>query len=535
MRDRALEVVKRLGRTFGGFTPGQKAVTLLGIVALAVGGFFFANWAAAPSYAPLFSNLSATDASAIVDKLNSSGTPYQLSNGGATIMVPQSQVYDLRLKMSGQGLPAQTDTGYSLLDKQGLTTSDFMQNVDYQRALEGELGKTIKSIDGVQGATVHLALPQKDVFASDTQKPTASVLVTTALGKTLSPDQVQSVVHLVAASVVRLDPNQVTVADSAGNVLSTGNGQSISSAGSGRNQQTQQYEQRMNDAVQQMLTSIVGAGHAVVKTTADLDYDQTETKTQTYLAPSPSTPPLSQSTNVETYNGTGGVSGGALGPDNIQVPTGGGGTGQYNHSINTVDNAVGMVTRTSQSAPGNVRRMSVAVLLDATTAKNADLAQIQKLVSSAVALDPTRGDAIAVSAMPFDQSAADQAKKAEATATTAASQAQLMSMAKTGGLALVIAVLVFLAWRASRKTRRTELTTSETAALDRIQAVLEKRSAPALADGNAEALALSATADGPTPETLALEARHREISEMVEEQPDDVAQLLRGWLAERRG
>jgi flagellar M-ring protein FliF len=188
MKDRVLTVAKRVTGTFAAFTPGQKAVTLLGVVALVLGGVLFANWAAKPTYAPLFSNLSSTDASAIVDKLNSSGTTYQLADGGTTIMVPQGQVYDLRLKMSGQGLPAQSDTGYSLLDKQGVTTSDFMQNVDYQRALEGELGKTIKSINGVQAAAVHLAIPQKDVFATDSQKPTASVLVTTGLGHTLSPD-----------------------------------------------------------------------------------------------------------------------------------------------------------------------------------------------------------------------------------------------------------------------------------------------------------------------------------------------------------
>src|SRR5256885_5373584 len=395
MRDRAIEVVKRLGKAFGAFTPGQKAVTLFAVVALVVGGVVFAKWASAPTYAPLFSNLSSTDASAIVDKLNSGGTQYQLADGGATIMVPQTQVYDLRLKMSGQGLPAQTDTGYALLDKQGLTTSDFMQNVGYQRALEGELGKTIKSISGVQAAAVHLALPQKDVFATDAQKPTASVLVTTSMGKTLSSDQVQSVIHLVAASVVGLAPNQVTVADAAGNVLSAGNGQSLGTAASGRDNQTQQYEQRVDDAVQKMVDSIVGPGHAVVRTTADLNYDETETKSQTYVAPSPSTPPLSQSSNVETYNGSGGLTGGVLGPDNIQVPNGAGGTGNYNHSSSTMDNAVGMVTQTTKSAPGNVRRMSVAVLLDASTAKNADLAQIQKLVSNAAGLDTNRGDSIA--------------------------------------------------------------------------------------------------------------------------------------------
>jgi flagellar M-ring protein FliF len=534
MRDRVVDAVKKLGKTFGAFTPGQKVVTLFAVVAIVAGGFVFAKWASAPTYAPLFNNLSSTDASAIVDKLNSGGTPYQLADGGATIMVPQNQVYDLRLKMSGQGLPAQTDTGYALLDKQGLTTSDFMQNVGYQRALEGELDKTIKSISGVQAATVHLALPQKDVFATDTQKPTASVLVTTALGRTLSADQVQSVVHLVAASVVGLDPNQVTVADAAGNVLSTGNGQATGTGATGRTQQTQQYEQRMNDALQQMLNSVVGTGHAVVKTTADLDYDQTETKTQTYVAPSPSTPPLSQSTNVEAYSGTGTSTGGVLGPDNIQVPNGGG-NGTYSHSTNTQDNAVGMVSETRNSAPGNVRRLSVAVLLDSTTAKNVDLAAVQKLVSSAAALDAKRGDTIAVSAMPFDTSAAQQAKQAQATADKAASQAQIMSMAKTAGLAVGILFLVFLAWRASRKTRRSDLTAGESAALDRIQAVLEKRETPALGDGSGnEALALGAGV-GPDAEALALEARHKEITEMVEQQPDEVAQLLRGWLAERRG
>jgi flagellar M-ring protein FliF len=291
----------------------------------------------------------------------------------------------------------------------------------------------------------------------------------------------------------------------------------------------------MNDALQQMLNSVVGPGHAVVKTTADLDYDQTETKTQTYVAPSPSTPPLSQSTNVETYNGTGGSVGGVLGPDNIQVPGGGGGNGTYSHSTNTQDNAVGMVSETRNSAPGNVRRLSVAVLLDATTAKNVDLAQVQKLVSSAVALDAKRGDTIAVSAMPFDQSAADKAKQAQATADKAATQAQLLSQGKTAGLALLILALVFLAWRASRRSRKASLTAGETAALDRIQAVLEKRETAAIGDANSEALALGAGTDGPSAESLALQTRHKEISEMVEQQPDDVAQLLRGWLAERRG
>ncbi|MEN3309201.1 MAG: flagellar M-ring protein FliF [Micromonosporaceae bacterium] len=532
MRDRVTSAGRRLAATFGSFTPGQKAVTILGVLVLAVGGYAFSTWAAQPSYAPLFSNLSATDAGAIVDKLSSNGTPYKLADGGATIMVPQSQVYDVRLKMSGQGLPAQSDSGYALLDKQGITTSEFMQNVGYQRALEGELAKTIKSINGVRSATVHLAIPQKDVFADDQQKPTASVLISS--GKTPQQDQIQAIVHLVAASVVGLDPSQVTVASADGTVLSTGDGQAVSAATGLRQQQTSDFEQRMNTALEQMLASVVGNGHVVVKTTADLDYDQTQTKTQTYVAPSPSTPPLSQSNNTETYAGTGGNTGGVLGPNNIQVPNGVAGSGTYSRSTNTQDNAVGLVSETRNSAPGNLRKLSVAVLLDASTAKNVSLGQIQSLVSSAVALTPSRGDTIAVGSMPFDQTTADKAKAAIADANKATQQEQLMSMAKTGVMVAAVLALLFLAWRASRKSKRSRLSDEEVAQLERIQATAGKRKtggAPAAIGDDSDLAALEARA------ALAPEDRpdyRTEISTLVERQPDNVAQVLRDWLAESR-
>jgi flagellar M-ring protein FliF len=533
MRDRVTSTVRRLAATFGSFTPGQKAVTILGVLVLAVGGYGFATWAARPAYAPLFANLSATDASAIVDKLTSNGTQYQLADGGTTILVPQSQVYDVRLKMSGQGLPAQSDTGYSLLDKQGITTSEFMQNVDYQRALEGELAKTIKSINGVRSATVHLAIPQKDVFADDQQKPTASVLIASGTGKTPQQDQIQAIVHLVAASVVGLDPSQVTVASADGTVLSTGDGQAVSAATGLRQQQTNDFEQRMNVALEQMLASVVGAGHVVVNTTADLDYDQTQTKTQTYVAPSASTPPLSQSNNSETYTGTGGNSGGVLGPNNIQVPNGAAGSGTYSRSTNTQDNAVGLVTETRDSAPGNLRKLSVAVLLDSSTAKNVNLTQIQGLVSSAVALTPARGDTIAVSSMPFDQTGATETKKAIAEANKATQQEQLMSMVKTGVMVLAILALLFLAWRASRKSKRSRLSDEDVAKLQRIEASIGKRKstsdAPALsAESELAALESGAGALDEQPDYRS------EISTLVERQPDNVAQVLRDWLAESR-
>jgi flagellar M-ring protein FliF len=531
MLDRVPAPVRRLVSAFASFTPGQKAVTLLGIVALAIGGFFFASWASAPSYAPLFSNLSGTDASAIVEELTAAGTPYELTDGGQTIMVPQDQVYDLRIKMSGQGLPAEADTGYALLDKQGITTSDFMQHVGYQRALEGELTNTIKSIDGVQAAAVHLVIPQKDIFSDDEKKPTASVLVTSQAGKELEHGQVQAIVHLVASSVEGLDPDQVTVAGSDGRVLSTGDGQTLAAGSDVRSQQTTEFEHRMNTALQRMLDSVVGPGHAVVKTTADLDFDQTETKTQRYTADA-TVPPLTETTKRETYNGTGNTAGGVLGPDNIQVPNGTtGGNGQYESTSETRNNAVGLVSETRQSAPGNVRRLSVSVLLDATTAEGIDTAQVQQLVSSAVGLDTQRGDTMAVTALPFDTSAADQTKQALEAANKAEQQQQYMSMAKTGGIVLAVLIVLFLAWRASRKAKRSKLTEQELAQLEEMRAALEAQQQTRSIEGSG---ALAISAPEVDAEAEERDARQREIASMIEKQPEDVAQLLRGWLADRR-
>src|SRR5919112_1745073 len=437
MTDRLPAPVRKVGDAFKSFTPGQKAVTIVAIVALAIGGYFFATWASTPSYSALFSNLSSKDASAIVESLQKSGTSYELANGGTTIMVPQDQVYDLRLQLSGEGLPGESDTGYALLDQQGITTSDFMQHTNYQRALEGELASTIKSIDGVEAATVHLVVPQKDVFSDDQEKTTASVLVQSSPSKPLSNQQVQAIVHLVASSVEGLDPTQVTVAGADGKILSTGGGAAIATGGdSGGNSETVAYQNRLNSSLQNMLDSVVGPGHAVVTTTAQLDFDQTETTTKTYSS-DPSVAALSESISREAYNGNGQGNGGVLGPDKIQGPNGttsSTGTGQYENSNTVRNNAVNEINETRRSAPGAVKKLNVAVLLDATTAGTVDSAQVQQLVSVAAGIDATRGDSVAVAAMPFDTSAATAAKDALAQSAAAETAAKQQSLIKTAAL-----------------------------------------------------------------------------------------------------
>jgi flagellar M-ring protein FliF len=537
MRDRVTAVLRRIVETFQSFTPGQRAMSVFAVIALAVGGYFFATWASQPTYSPLFSNLAPADASAIVDKLTADAVPYQLTNGGQTIMVPQDKVYGERIKLSGQGLPAQADTGYALLDKQGVMTSDFMQQVGYQRALEGELNKTIKSISGVQAAAVHLAMPAKDVFADSQQKPTASVLVQTAPSAKLTSAQAQAIVHLVSSSVPGLDASNVTVVGADGKVLSTDDAAGASGAADARTQQTQAFEQRMSTSLQSMLDQVVGAGHAAVQVTADLDYDQTETKTQKYIS-DPSTPPLADSKKTEVYNGSGAVGAGVLGPDNIQVPVGAGNPSSgYSSQTETRNNAVGMVTETRKSAPGSVRRLSVAVMLDSATAGGANEAQLQQLVSSAVGLDPARGDSIALSTLAFDKSAANKDAGALADAKKAEQQAQLYAMLKTGGVVGAILLLAFVAWWRSRRRNKKldNLIRAEVAQSNAERAAIEAANARAIeADGGADArLAIAPAGDDDS--AAEREARQREITSLVEQQPDEVAQVLRGWLADRRG
>jgi flagellar M-ring protein FliF len=536
MTDRLPAPVRRVTDTFRSFTPGQKAVTIAAVVALVIGAYFFATWASKPSYSILFNNLSSKDASAIVESLKKTGTSYELANDGQTVLVPQDQVNDLRLSLSGEGLPGDAGTGYSLLDQQGITTSDFMQQTNYQRALEGELSNTIKSIEGVEAATVHLVIPKKDVFADEQDKPTASVLVASNSTQPLSGDQVQAIVHLVASSVEGLDPTEITVAGADGKILSTGGGAAIGTGGdSGTEAQTVAFQNRMNSSLQKIVESLVGPGNAVVQTSAALDFDQATTQSRTYNA-DPSVPALSEQNTREAYNAADNCAGGVLGPDNIAGPgcaAGGAssGPGQYENSSSVRNNALNEINETRKNAPGGIKKLNVAVLLNSNVAGTIDPAQVQQLVSAAAGIDATRGDTIAVSAMPFDQSAAKAAQEALSASSAAATQAKQMSLIKTGALGALVLLLMFLAWRFSRKSKkRRGLTAEERKHLEDMQAALE---AQRLAELNQAIPAQMLEAGMAMDDTnvQAREERQREIEQMVKDQPDEMAVLLRGWLA----
>lgn len=529
MRDNLTRTFSRYARTFAAFTTGQKAVALVGTAALLLGGFLVFRWAAAPTYSPLYSNLSGEDASAVVDELNKEGVKYELSNGGTTVMVPQGQVYSARIAMSGKGLPASSDGGYSLLDDQSLSTSEFKEQTDFKRAMEGELSSTIEAINGVDTAVVHLALPEKQVFTDEQDPATASVLVKTRIGSTLSDEQVQAIVHLVASSIDGLDPKDVTVADATGKVL-TLQDDTVAGAASTRLQQVDAFQNQMQGKIQAVLDKVVGPGHSTVSFTADLDFDQATTKTKRYIF-DPKVPPLSQTVKTEKFNGPGGAlnnaAGGVVGPDGqMDVTPTTNGPSTYRNGTKTQDNAVGQTEEERVAAPGGVKSMHVGVVLDAAAIGAIQPQNIRQVIAAATGIDPTRGDTIDVSNMAFDHTADQEAAKELAQHEADQAAAKRLVLYRNIGLGGIVALMILLAWvRARRRGKAREEATSY---------VVEQLRADAAARAEAQELnaaQLLTELEPPAPPNPADEIRH-ELNALVERQPDDVAALLRGWLVE---
>lgn len=534
MSDALQTALGKARSAMSGFTPGQIGVIAVAIAALIAAGVFFTRWSAAP-YSPLYSNLASADAAKVVQELDSTDVAYQLQDGGATILVPQDKVYATRIALSGKGIPSQSQNGYALLDQQGITTSEFMQNVTYQRAVEGELASTIGAIDGVQAATVHLALPAKSVFTQDTDKPTASVMVSLKGGAALSTDQVTAITNLVASSVPKLTSANVTVVDSSGALLTTGTGSAALGASS-QTQVTARTEQQLSTSAQTMLDSVLGVGNSAVRVNAVLDFDQRETKTQSYQY-TPGTPPISSQTSSETYTGNGSVPGGVVGTGSTTAVTSGTGTtttttpNSYNKSSTTANNAVGSTQETRTGAAGTVKRLTVAVLINSKAAAgNVSPTQISSLVANAVGLDAARGDTIQVTPLAFDTSAQAAATAAATAAADAASKAAMFDIVRKVGLAMLVLVVLLLAFLSMRRQRRTAIDEEELAAISYSQSVLLSR------DDEARVLEGAVMVEPIEEDTRPreLEAAQAEISELVAKQPDEVAQLLRSWITSGR-
>ncbi len=514
-----------------GFTPGQKSITILGVVAVVIATFYFNSWAGTTEYAALYTGMEAEDASEVTAELDARGVSYKLEDGGRTVMVPRADVYQVRVDLSAEGLPSGGGDSYMLLDEGGITKSEFSQRVDYQRAVQGELARTIESIDGVATARVMLTIPTDSVFVgAEAERATASVLVEPTSGE-LNGESVQAIVHIVSSGVADMTPDDVTVADSLGNVLAApGRG---GSAMAGENfEQQQAFEVDLAQSVQNFVAAALGPGHAKVTVSADLDFSETSTVSRDYPAPAggAEAPALRENTTSESFTGSPGGATGVLGPDGTPVDTGETPT-EYTKEELERENAINEIVATTEDAPGQIERLSVSVLLDSEVIDAGDVTDWENAISAAAGIDATRTDTLNVELMPFDTEALEEAQAQLESAAGDQSKDTLLNMVRAVVTLLIVGIVLFLAWRAIKRSEanrvplRVPLDLRELEAADLVpRDTSDIRRLP-------EATAVPARAP--------IEAQNLpvedEVAGIIEQQPDEVALTLRSWLADRRG
>jgi flagellar M-ring protein FliF len=525
---------QRFGAGLKSFTAGQRTLAVLGAALLVVGIVALSAWLTRPALTPLFSGLKSTDASGIVDQLKKDNVAYELSDGGSTILVPQDKVYDERLKAASAGLPTAAATGYSLLDKMGVTSSEFQQSVTYKRALEGELASTIEAMDGVKTAAVRLAIPDKSVFVSKTPDTTASVFIDTAAGTTLSSDKVQAIVHLTSAAIENLKPDNVSVVDSQGNVLSTVGGGSTGST----SKQASDYQNRTTDAVRAVLDRVVGPGNSTVAVAADITGESAQQKSETFSNTAGALP-LSESSKSEKYTGSGGGAAGVLGPDNIAVPGGTSGNGNFDSTTATKNNAVNKVTEDRVIPAGAVTRQTISVAVSQAAASGLNLASLKNLVTSAAGVDTKRGDVVTVEVVPFSTAAADNAAKAlaeaQANAEAEKQQAFFSTIIIAGSILLgllILALVVIIILR--RRQKREPVDLGERLDLEIMPVVPPVVALPPAPATSAIPITALPPLPGPSTEQLESERRRFEIDSMVAANPERAADYLRGLMDDRQ-
>jgi flagellar M-ring protein FliF len=358
-----------------------------------------------PRYTPLYTDIKTQDAASITAYLAERKIPYKLADEGSTILVPDSQKYQLRLDLANNNLPNGNIVGFESFNQTRFGETESEQKIRYVVALQGELERTIGRIDGVEDVRVHIVQPQPALFVQDEKQATASVLIKLKQGHTLEGPQVLGITRLVSSGVEGLKPENVSIIDTNGNILSD----DLSSLNQGQltsNQikAKQEYEKQLETSVQSMLERVVGPGKAVVRASASLNFDQVEINTQNY-----GDRQVRNSHTLEESSTTGAVPSEAVGTDgNIPLyPEVEAGGGQTQKTERTTNYEIDTTTERRVIAPGQLEQLSVSVVVDGQM-DALQQKQIEDMVASAAGILPDRGDKLTVASMPFNNEAANR-------------------------------------------------------------------------------------------------------------------------------
>ncbi|MBC7321279.1 flagellar M-ring protein FliF [bacterium] len=405
------DIVGSVRRFWQETSPRVKVLIIVGGVTLVFLSVYLVSLGTRVNYDVLFSNLSPQDASAITSKLKEMGENYKLAEGGSAILVPKDRVYELRLLMAGQNLPSGGGVGFEIFDKTSLGTTDFVERINYQRALQGELARTISSLSNVEYARVHIVLPRERLYAAESVPPQAGVVLKLKPGSAISKSEITAIARLVASSVEGLKPEQVTIVDTDGNLLSRGlfdgKEETATLEESFYLEVKDRLERTIEDRIQSMLIGVLGPNKAIVRASAELDLTQLKTSKEVFS-------PVVEEKGIvkkeqrlkEEYEGQGVVGGTPGVSSNIpgyEVLTGTTSTSAYSKQQTNIDYEVNREVQEILEKPGKIKRLSIAVVVDKELTPQ-EQNSIKELALAAGGVDLARGDMLTVQGIPFDRS-----------------------------------------------------------------------------------------------------------------------------------
>jgi flagellar M-ring protein FliF len=511
-------------------------------------------WANQTSYRVLFSGLNDQDGGAIVEALTQMKVPYEFNTAGTSILVPSDKVYDTRLALASQGLPKGSVSGFEAMDNQKLGITQFQEQVNYQRALEGELVRSIQSISSVQSARVHLAIPKPSIFIREKQTPSASIVLNLFGSRTLSEPQINGIVHLVASSLPGMNPEDVSIVDQSGRLL-TGKTQLESGLNPTQLAYTNQIEQSLTSRIVDILTPVFGSENVRATVTANMDYSTSERTDEIYKPNGDTTQAtirsqqISESNDGSSNNPQGvpgvmanqppGVAAANIGqnPQEALAANGNGAPTQTNNSMrkdSTVNYEVDKSVQYTKSQVGKIERLSAAVVVNFKTITDPkgetrqvpltpeEITQLDSLVKQAIGFDEQRGDAVNVVNQAFT--------KIEEDTIPMWAQQETMDLAKSLGMpigiALIAAILVFGVFRPLMKPAEVEL-------FDDGPELLPGQRTPLLANqvggDNDMELLEQLQREGTLPGMNRQEKLER-LRQLAKEHPQIVANIVKNWV-----
>lgn len=498
----------------------KKKVSAVVVLALTIAILVtVALWSQKEDYQVLFSNLTQEDAGSVIGKLKELKVPYRVE--GNVIYVPSKRVYELRLELASMGIPQGGLIGFEIFDKTNFGITEFVQRLNYIRALQGELSRTIKQLSEVDSARVHIAMPEKSIFTEKEQKPSASIVLKMKPGRTLTQSQVGGIVHLVSSSVEGLNPQSITILDNLGNLLSKPH--DAESITDGRLLEYQKFvDKTFEQKIQSMLEQIVGKGKAIVRVTTRLDLKKIET-TEEKFDPDSATARTQQKTTEQSSSGsTGGIPGVLSNQPGQPSASGGvGGQGVSQKQTETTNFEISRTLNRISQPSGEVKSISVAVLVDGTYKKDKDkkvytprteeeMKKFNEVVKAAIGFNRERGDQVIVDNIAFEGAMEEvPPDKIDIVALATTSLRYLVP------LIIVVLIILFVL--------KPLLTTLKT---------VPKKPKETTLPPDAILSPAAVSPVQPAPELAPEEIMREKVLEIVKKDPRQAAHIIRDWMAE---